>query len=79
MIEPLAAIKSCDLFHFLHSQRKIENVKIIPDMLRVGGFRKDHVARLNVPAENDLHVGLAVFLRKIGKDRFVDQPCVAVA
>ena len=40
-------------------------------MLRICGLRKDDVARLNVPTENDLYINLAVFLRKLGKDRLI--------
>ena len=77
-IKPFAAIKSRDFIHFLCGQRKVEDVKVIPDMLRICGFREDHISRLNVPAENDLHIGLAVFLCKLGKNRLIYQPFVAV-
>ena len=47
-------------------------------MPRISGFRENHIAHLNVPAENDLHIGLAVFLRKLGKYRLIYQPFIAM-
>ena len=70
-IEALVAIQGLDLGHLIIRQRKIENVKIIFNMLRIGGFREDHIAGLDMPAKNDLNIGFAVFLCQFGKYRFI--------
>ena len=48
-------------------------------MVRVLGAGDDNVTALDVPAEDDLRCGLAVFLAKLGKQRLLKQRLVAVA
>ena len=48
-------------------------------MVGVLGAGDDNVAALNVPAENDLGRGLAVFLAKFCEQRLLQQRLVTVA
>lgn len=55
--EPHIFIDRPDSLHFLSCQFKIKDIKIIPDMLRIGGFRKNDRALLDMPAQDDLNIG----------------------
>lgn len=48
-------------------------------MLRIFRAGNDNVAGLDVPAQDDLRCGLAVFLAKLGEQRLLKQRLVAVA
>ena len=76
--ETLSAVERSDLVHFLSSQFKIEYVDIVSHVVGFRCFREYDIALLNVPAENDLHIGLAVFLRKPCEHRFTNQSLIAV-
>ena len=69
--EPLPLVQFADFGHFVIGQGKIENIEIILHVLRVRGFREDDVSLLNMPAQNDLSIALAVFLTKPCKQRFI--------
>ena len=58
----LPSIQSCDLLHLLIAEFETKQVKILADMLRVGGARNDHDAALQVPAQDDLNSGHAMRL-----------------
>ena len=49
------------------------------DVGRVLGAGNDHIACLNVPAQNNLHVALAVLCCKAGEQRLFQQALVSVA
>jgi hypothetical protein len=70
--EPLSAVECSDLAHFFSCQLKVENVKIVPHVIGIRCFREYDIALLNMPAENDLHIALAIFLRKSCEYRFTD-------
>lgn len=53
--------------HFVFREREVEYVEIAPDVLGIFGPRDDDVSRLDVPAQDYLRVGLAVFRRQVGK------------
>ena len=74
----LSAVERSDLSHFICSQFKVEYFKILLHVLRIGRSRKDNISFLDMPAENDLHVALAVFLSKLCKYAFVNKPLVAM-
>lgn len=48
--EPHIFIYLSDPLHVLSCQFKIKDIKIIPDMLRIGRFRENDCAFLNMPA-----------------------------
>ena len=63
------AVQGGDLRHFLIRQGKIKEVKVGLDMVGVLGSGDDDVAALDVPAEDDLGIGLAVFLAQCSQLR----------
>ena len=71
--EPHIFIDRPDPLHFLSCQFKIKDIKIIPDMLRIGGFRENDRAFLNMQAQDDLNIGFPIFLRQLCKDRLTNQ------
>lgn len=70
-IETLAVVQSVDFCHLILGQSKIKDIKIILDMLGIRGLGEDNVARLDVPAEDDLHIRLAILLGQFGEYRLV--------
>ena len=49
-----AAIQRSDSIHLFQCQFKAEQVKILPDMVRIGGAGYYHHAALQISAEDDL-------------------------
>ena len=58
---------------FFIAQAEIKQIEVIADMLSVLRSRDDDVAILDVPAQDDLRIALAIFLRQFGEERLVDQ------
>ena len=65
--------------HIFIAQCEIKNIKIVTDMIGILGTGNHNVSALDMPAENDLRVGLAVFCRKLSKYRLVYQILVTVS
>ena len=61
----LSAIQSGDLLHLLIAEFETKQVKILPDMLRVGGAGDCNNAALEIPTEDDLCGGHAMCLKEI--------------
>lgn len=68
-----------DFRHFFMGKGKAEDVDVLRHVFRIGGLRENYVAFLNVPAQNDLRIGLAVFLPQAGEKRFVQQSGIAMS
>ena len=79
MVVALLLVHRRDLLHLFTRQREIEEVEVVLDVGGVLGTGDNDVARLDVPAEDDLGIGLAVFLAQLSKQRLLDQRLVAVA
>lgn len=47
-------------------------------MLRVSRFRENNISFLDMPPENDLHIGLSILSRQFGKNLLIDQSGVAM-
>lgn len=75
----LLLIKRNNLRHLLIRQDKIKQIQIRLDVRRIFGTRDDHIARLHMPPQNNLRVGLAVFFCKCGKYRLLNQRLIAVS
>ena len=79
MVVALLLVHRRDLLHLFTRQREVEEVEVVLDVGGVLGTGDDDVARLDVPAEDDLGIGLAVLLAQLSKQRLLDQRLVAVA
>lgn len=76
--EPLSAVERSDLSHFIGGQFKVEDVKIVFHVVGIRGFREHDIACLNVPAQDYLHIALAVLFSKFREHCFTNQPLVTV-
>ena len=76
--EALSAVECAYLSHFIGGQFKVEDIKIVFHMLRIGGAREYDIACLYMPAQYYLHVALAVLFSQSAENCFTYQPLVAV-
>ena len=65
--------------HLRVCQFKVENIKVLGNVRLIAGTGDGDITSLQVPAEDDLGVGLAVLLGKLGEYRLIQQPRVTVA
>ena len=72
-------IQGGDLGHLLIGQGKVKQGEVVPDVVGVLGAGDDDVARLDVPAQDDLGVGFAVLLAQLSKHRLLQQGPVPMA
>ena len=79
MVVALLLVHGIDLRHLLVGKGKIEQVQIGLDVVRVLGAGDDDVADLDVPAEDDLSVALAVLLGKLREQGLLLKRLVPVA
>ena len=76
--ETFSAVERSDLSHFISGQLKVENIEVFLHMPRIRCSGEDDRTLLNMPAENDLHIGLAVFLSQFREYSFTDKTLIAV-
>lgn len=72
----LVFIQCFDGDHFCVCQLKIKNINIVLHMLRICRFWENDVAFLNMPAQNNLHIGFSILFAQFGKNWFTNQCAV---
>ncbi|MPN27791.1 hypothetical protein SDC9_175225 [bioreactor metagenome] len=67
-----------NLIHLICGQREIEDIQILLNVQRTHRSREDDVPFLNMPAQDDLRIGLTVFCSDFREQRFREQRLIAV-
>ena len=65
--------------HFFARQSKVEDVYVLRQMLWVCGLGEDNIPFLDMPPQDDLCAGLAIFLSQAVKKRLVQKSDIAVS
>ena len=60
LIVTLILVQRGNLLHFLVRQGEVVNIEVVADVIRILGAGDDDVARLHVPAQDDLGITLTV-------------------
>ena len=79
MIIAFLLVKGSNLVHFLIGQCKIKQIVIVLDVRRILRSGDHNIACLNMPAQDDLCIALAVFPGQFRKQWFLQQPCIAMS
>lgn len=79
MVISLLFVHSVYIRHLLISEGEVEQIKVGPYVVRVFRSRDNDVTVLDMPSEDYLGVGFAVFFSQLRKERLLYERFVAVA